>query len=161
MRPPPLPCACDGAVGVPPVGEPVAGEVALGAVPWAEVGGLAGGVAGGLAVWADPEALGAAPVAGRLEVWAVGDGVPVVPAEPDAPAPVEAPGACVAVGGGDAVAPLAGEDGLEDGEVWAKARGAPRISAASAAPYRKRVGFTTILRSRLPMATDRASHGSA
>jgi hypothetical protein len=139
------------------VGEPVAGEVAVGAVvPWAEVGGLAGG----LAVWADPEALGAAPVADGLEVWAVGDGVPVVPAEPDAPAPVEAPGACVAVGG-DAVAPLAGEDGLEDGDVWAKARGAPRMSAASAAPCRKRVGVTAILRCRLPMATDRGSHGSA
>jgi hypothetical protein len=90
------------------VAAPGAGAV----LPWAEVDGVAGGVA----VCADPGALGAWPAAVGFEPWAVDDPGAVAPAEPEAPTPVEAPGVGVAAGG-DAVEPAAGDEGLEDGWV--------------------------------------------
>ena len=98
-------------------------------MPWAEVEGAAGG----LAVWAVPEAAGA-PVA---------PADPELPADPEAPAvPADpAPGVCVAAGG-EAVGPVEGEDCVRDGAGWANASGAPTISVARAAPWSRRVDVT-------------------
>lgn len=144
MRPPLAPWV--GAVAAPPAGEVLpwaelpwaelpCAELPWPELPWADVGGLAGGVP----VCADPDVVGAG-------------------ADAELSLPVEAPGVCVAAGG-EAVAPLAGDDGLE--EVWAKAIGAPRMSATSAAPCRKRVGFTAKSPKWDAMPTNRDSHGSA